>query len=57
MPKLTNVLIDKDGNAWVTDFEGGYTETWVDKDKAGTEEGDLQGLRKTLDRICKIPTE
>jgi hypothetical protein len=55
--KSDNVLIDKDGNAWVIDFEGGYTEGWVDKGKAGTKEGDLQGLAKILDRIFKRPTE
>lgn len=49
--KTDNILIDHDGNAWVIDFEGGYTEGWVDKDKAGTKEGDLQGLGKILDRI------
>jgi len=55
--KSDNVIIDKDGNAWVIDFEGGYTEGWVDKGKAGTKEGDLQGLAKILDRIFKRPTE
>lgn len=49
--KTENVLIDKEGNAWVIDFEGGYTEGWVDKDKAGTQEGDLQGLGKLVDAI------
>ncbi|KAH8773728.1 hypothetical protein F5883DRAFT_641712 [Diaporthe sp. PMI_573] len=47
----------QDGNAWVIDFDGGYTEGWVDKGKAGTKEGDLQGLAKILDRIFKRPTE
>lgn len=42
--KADNVLIDKNSNAWVVDFEGGYTEGWVDKDKAGAKERDLQGL-------------
>lgn len=49
--KTDNILIDKDSNAWVIDFEGGYTKGWVDKDKAGTEEGDLQGLGKIPDWI------
>lgn len=49
--KPENVLIDKEGNAWVIDFEGGHTEGWVDKDKAGTREGDLQGLGKLVDAI------
>ncbi|KAK2605068.1 hypothetical protein N8I77_007944 [Diaporthe amygdali] len=55
--KADNVLIDKDGNAWVIDFEGGYTEGWVEKDEAGTKEGDLQGLRKILDLISSKPTD
>lgn len=42
--KPDNILIDKHSNAWIVDFEGGYTESWVDRDKAGTVEGDLQGL-------------
>lgn len=54
--KPENVLIDKEGNAWVIDFEGGYTEGWVDKDKAGTQEGDLQGLEKLLDAIWNTST-
>lgn len=55
--KTDNILIDHDGNAWVIDFEGGYTEGWVDKDKAGTKEGDLQGLGKILDRIFNSSAE
>lgn len=55
--KTDNVLIDTNGNAWVIDFEGGYTEGWVDNDKAGTQEGDLQGLAKILDRIFETLTE
>ncbi|KAG6354533.1 hypothetical protein INS49_004550 [Diaporthe citri] len=43
--KASNVLVDTAGDAWVTDFGGGHTEGWVDRDKAGTIEGDLQGLR------------
>jgi serine/threonine protein kinase len=44
--KAENVLIDADDHAWVTDFGGGYTEGWVDEEKAGTVEGDLQGMAK-----------
>lgn len=46
--KAENVLIDKNENAWLTDFGPGYTEGWVDKDKVGTVEGDLQGLAKIM---------
>lgn len=49
--KASNVLLDTVGNAWVVDFGGGYTEGWVDHDKAGTIEGDLQGLRAIMDFI------
>lgn len=55
--KADNVLIDKNCDVWVIDFEGGYTEGWVDKDKAGTKEGDLQGLGKILDLISSIHNE
>jgi serine/threonine protein kinase len=41
--KADNVLIDKNNDAWVIDFEGAYTRGWVDREKAGTVEGDLQG--------------
>lgn len=49
--KASNVLVDTAGDAWVTDFGGGHTEGWVDRDKAGTIEGDLQGLRAIIDFI------
>ncbi|TVY36971.1 hypothetical protein LOCC1_G006933 [Lachnellula occidentalis] len=52
--KPENVLIGKvdgvsgeekgDVDAWLIDFGGGYTRGFVDKEKAGTVEGDLQGL-------------
>lgn len=44
--KAENVLIDKDNNAWVTDFGGGYTPGWVDKELAETVEGDMMGMAK-----------
>lgn len=34
--------MDAAGDAWVTDFGGGRTEGWVDRDKAGT-----------IEEICK----
>lgn len=49
--KASNVLVDTAGDAWVTDFGGGHTEGWVDLEKAGTIEGDLQGLRAIMDFI------
>lgn len=47
--KAENVLIDKNDDAWVIDFGGSYTPGWVDPDKAGTLEGDKQGLRRIMD--------
>lgn len=44
--KAENILIDGDNNAWITDFGGGYTQGWVDKDVAGTVEGDRIGMAK-----------
>ncbi|KAL3492110.1 hypothetical protein BJX62DRAFT_236545 [Aspergillus germanicus] len=47
--KPVNVLIDKEGNACLVDFEGGYQPGWIDTDLADTKEGDLQGLAKLHD--------
>lgn len=49
--KASNILVDTAGDAWVTDFGGGHTKGWVDRDKAGTVEGDLQGLRAIIDFV------
>ncbi|GAP90045.1 putative protein kinase-like [Rosellinia necatrix] len=46
--KTDNVLIDDEGDAIVLDFGGGNTVGWVDEDKYGTLEGDIQGLDKIL---------
>ncbi|KAI0833968.1 hypothetical protein F5Y06DRAFT_280288 [Hypoxylon sp. FL0890] len=43
--KADNVIIDKENNVVITDFEGGHTNGWVDAEKAGTVEGDLQGFQ------------
>ncbi|POR31068.1 Uncharacterized protein TPAR_08723 [Tolypocladium paradoxum] len=55
--KPENILIDKEDNAWITDFEGGYTHGWVDPDKAGTVEGDLQGLQRIIRFIFEGPQD
>ncbi|KAF7555258.1 hypothetical protein G7Z17_g2265 [Cylindrodendrum hubeiense] len=44
--KAENVLIDRDNNAWITDFGGGCTEGWIDKEIAGTVQGDWVGMAK-----------
>jgi hypothetical protein len=49
--KAENVLIDKDDNAWIIDFGGGYTRGWVDQQLAGTVEGDVAGLAKLREFI------
>lgn len=46
--KPENVLVDDKGDAYVIDFGGGYTRGWVDREKAGTIEGDLEALEKIL---------
>ncbi|KAF5011807.1 hypothetical protein FDECE_2097 [Fusarium decemcellulare] len=50
---VVSIVIDKNENAWVADFRGGYTVGWIDKDKAGTVEGDMQGLKRTLREILE----
>ncbi|KAH7379534.1 hypothetical protein BKA66DRAFT_138664 [Pyrenochaeta sp. MPI-SDFR-AT-0127] len=49
--KPDNVLIDVNKDAWVIDFGGGYTENWVEKNIAGTVQGDLQGLAKIMEYL------
>ncbi|UNI15533.1 hypothetical protein JDV02_002059 [Purpureocillium takamizusanense] len=49
--KAANVLIDENDDAWIIDFGGSYTVGWVDKDKAGTLEGDMQGLARIMDTL------
>ncbi|KAJ4242968.1 hypothetical protein NW757_011687 [Fusarium falciforme] len=49
--KLDNVLIDNNQDAWIVDFDGGYTEGWVPKTFAGTAEGDLVALEKMVEFI------
>lgn len=44
--KPDNVLIDRNKDAWVVDFGGGYTEGWVPKELVGTMDGDLIALEK-----------
>ncbi|KAF2473898.1 uncharacterized protein BDR25DRAFT_341136 [Lindgomyces ingoldianus] len=49
--KAENVVIGTSGDAVVIDFEGGATKGWVDEDKIGTREGDVQGLERLIDYI------
>jgi tRNA A-37 threonylcarbamoyl transferase component Bud32 len=52
--KADNVLINKNNGAWVIDFEGGYTRGWVDREKAGTMEGDFRGLANIVQFIFNL---
>lgn len=54
--KADNILIDAQNNAWMIDFGGSYTVGWVDEDKAGTVEGDMQGFEKIMDVISAPDT-
>lgn len=49
--KAANVLVDRSMDAWIIDFGGGFTEDWVEREEAGTIEGDMQGLAKIVDYI------
>lgn len=49
--KLANVLIDKNIDARVIDFSRGYTRGCIEREKARTLEGDLQGLEKIVEYI------
>ncbi|KAI1399905.1 hypothetical protein F4819DRAFT_395621 [Hypoxylon fuscum] len=47
--KASNVIIDKEDNAWLIDFGGGFTEGWVEKELADTVEGDEQAVKKIME--------
>lgn len=49
--KAENVMIDTNDDAWLIDLGEGYTRGRVGKDKAGTKEGDPQGLAKILEHL------
>ncbi|KAK4072795.1 hypothetical protein Purlil1_13273 [Purpureocillium lilacinum] len=49
--KADNVLIDENDNAWIIDFGGSYTVGWIDKEKAGTRDGDMQGWARIMDML------
>ncbi|OJJ68374.1 hypothetical protein ASPBRDRAFT_57781 [Aspergillus brasiliensis CBS 101740] len=45
-----NILIDYELNAWVVDFGGGYQEEFINREVAGTKQGDLEGIHNVF---CK----
>jgi hypothetical protein len=49
--RIGNVMVDVNDDAWLVGFGGGYTTGWVDEDKAGTVEGDLQGVAKIFEML------
>ncbi|KAL3264048.1 hypothetical protein ABHI18_001189 [Aspergillus niger] len=49
--KMDNVLVDRNDDAWVIDFGGGYTEGWVAKEHMETMKGDEEGLSRMIERI------
>ncbi|KAK4182425.1 hypothetical protein QBC35DRAFT_547765 [Podospora australis] len=51
--KPENVLIDIQGDTWLIDFGGSYTQGWVDKENQETVEGDLQGLQRIENWLVK----
>ncbi|KAI1171970.1 hypothetical protein F4777DRAFT_563704 [Nemania sp. FL0916] len=57
-PKPDNIMIDKEDNVVLVDFEGGhFTMGWVDAEKVGTVEGDLQGLQNIMAFLFKPNTD
>jgi hypothetical protein len=51
--KPENILIDKEGDAWIIDFGGGYSPDWVDSEKSDSLSGDLQGISR-LEKFLNI---
>lgn len=46
--KPGNIVIDLHGDAWLIDFGGGWTESWVGKDLEETVEGDQLAVERIL---------
>ncbi len=46
--KPRNIVIGEDGNAWIVDFGGGWTNGWVDQELADTVGGDEQAVGKIM---------
>jgi hypothetical protein len=51
--RIKNVLIDTNSDLWIIDFGGGCTRGFVEKEKAGTAEGDLEGSGKILEFVFR----
>lgn len=44
--KAANIIIDKEENAWLIDFGGGWTDGWVDEELADSVQGDDQAVMR-----------
>jgi len=51
--KADNVLVDKEDNAKLIDFGGGFTPGWVDRENDDTVRGDLQGFERIISFMRK----
>lgn len=49
--KADNFIVDDEGQLWIIDFGGSYTEGWVDAELNETEEGDDMGLEKIANAL------
>lgn len=49
--KADNFIVDRDGELWIIDFGGSYTEGWVDPELSDTLQGDEQGLEKVQEAL------
>lgn len=55
--KPGNVLITRDGQTCLLDFEGGCTLPYCSLKLVGTKEGDRYAMERLLDFIDKIPSK
>ncbi|KAI0147712.1 hypothetical protein GGR57DRAFT_242937 [Xylariaceae sp. FL1272] len=46
--KAGNVVVDEKDEAWLIDFGGGWSDGWVDREVAGTRDGDEQAVRSIV---------
>lgn len=47
-----NFMVDKNGDLFIIDFGGSYTEGWVDPELMESEEGDNQGVRRLVNGLA-----
>ncbi|TVY37851.1 hypothetical protein LSUB1_G005546 [Lachnellula subtilissima] len=49
-----NIVIDAASDAWIVDFGGGWVEGFVERKKAGTKEGDWQGVGNIFGKCAGV---